>query len=188
MRHHLRCRRHASSGFSEDRIIRGSLLRYARCPFAVIQIGCIFVEHTCIIEAINMHTTNYQDTFIAVADDCPAASGEVPPLKGNKKSVANLTFELLAGQPYRYTSDDVLFLVHAIRHDLTKEELPEARVTFFSKGQPCLRASPLTKRYGWGVHSDDKGRVALYGRETDTYDQFLQNDQVKVVKAMRSAR
>jgi hypothetical protein len=135
-----------------------------------------------------MHTTNYFNTFIAVADDCPAVAGEVPPLRGNKKSVANVTFELLAGKPYHYTSDDLLFLVHAIRHDLTEEERTGGRAAFFSKGQPCLRASPLTKRYGWGVHNDDSGRVALYGRETDAYDQFLQNDQVKVVKAMRSAR
>ena len=135
-----------------------------------------------------MHTTNYQDTFIAVADDCPAGYGEVPPLKGDKKSVANITFELLAGQPYRYTSDDVLFLVYAIRHDLTEEELPEARAAFFSKGQPCFRASPLTKQFGWGIHCDADGKMAVYGMETEKYRQFLEDESIKKVKAMRNSK
>ncbi len=37
--------------------------------------------------------------------------------------------------------------------------------TFFSKGQPCLRASDLGKKYGWGIHSDseDTGRPVRCG-------------------------
>ena len=135
-----------------------------------------------------MHTTNYQDTFIAVADDCPALNGEVPPMRGGKKSAANIAFEMIANHPYKYTSDDVVFQVYAERNDLTPDELEKARQQYFSKGQPCLRASPLTKRYGWGVHSDAHGRVALYGRETPEYERFLQDEGTKVVKAMKSAR
>jgi hypothetical protein len=39
-----------------------------------------------------MTTTNYYDTFIEVADDCPIAAAEVPPLKKDTPSVANLQF------------------------------------------------------------------------------------------------
>ena len=67
-----------------------------------------------------MKTTNYFDTFIEVAADCPATSGEEPPVKGDKKTVANLQFEMLHGQPYKYTSDDVFFAVHAKRKDLAE--------------------------------------------------------------------
>ncbi|SEL02029.1 DUF6157 family protein [Parapedobacter koreensis] len=137
---------------------------------------------------MDVHTTNYQNTLIAVADDCPVARGEVPPMKGDKKTVANIAFDMVAHHPYRYTSDDVLFQAYAERHDLTAGELDEARKAFFSKGQPCLRASPLTKRYGWGVHSDEQGKVALYGRETPEYDRLLQDENIKVVKAMKSSR
>src|SRR5690554_174457 len=119
------------------------------------------------------HTTNYKDTLIAVADDCPAVAGEVPPVKGDKKSIANIQFELIANQPYRLTSDDVLFGVYAARNDLAESELAEARALFFSKGQACLRASPLTKRYGWGVHSDSEGRIAIYGRGTAEYERLM---------------
>src|SRR5690606_28003369 len=135
-----------------------------------------------------MHTTNYQDTFIAVADDCPALNGEVPPMRGGKKSAANIAFEMIVNHPYKYTSDDVVFQIYTERNDLRPDELEKARQQYFSKGQPCLRASPLTKRYGWGVHSDARGRVALYGRETPEYERFLQDEGTKVVKAMKSAR
>ncbi len=137
---------------------------------------------------MKIHTTNYQDTFIAIAEDCPAVTGEAPPAKGEKRSVAALQFELLHQHPYKYTSDEVLFRVHAIRNDLTPQEEQAARETFFSKGQPCLRASPLTKRYGWGVHADARGKVAIYGCETRAYQDFIANPALRKVNAMRSAR
>jgi len=138
--------------------------------------------------AVHMHTTNYQGTFIAIAEDCPVAIGLEPPKKGEKKSIANLQFEILKGNAYKYTSDDVLFQVYAQRQDLVKSQLKEARKTFFSKGQACFRASPLAKRYGWGVHSDGKGRIAIYGCESATYQKFLKDKSVRIVKAMRSSK
>ncbi len=137
---------------------------------------------------MKMHTTNYTNTFIASAEDCPATIGEVPPLKGDKKTVANLQFALISKNPYAYTSDDVFFQVFADRNDLTQAEYKEARQKFFSKGQPCFRASPLTKRYGWGVHSDQEGRIALYGCETDQYEKLSSDKTLKVAKAMKSGK
>lgn len=134
------------------------------------------------------HTTNYQDTFIEIADDCPVESGEAPPQKGESKTVANLQFEMLHKHPYKYTSDDVLFQVYADRNDLTKKEYKEAREAFFSKGQPCFRASPLTKRYGWGVHNDKDGKIALYGCETPEYKKFSKDKSLKVMKAMKTSK
>lgn len=137
---------------------------------------------------MKIHTTNYANTFIEIADDCPAQSGEAPPRKGEAKTVANMQFELLHQHPYEYTSDDVLFQVYADRNDLTKKEYREARAAFFSKGQACLRASPLTKRYGWGVHHNEEGKIALYGCETPEYKAFCKDPSLKVVKAMRTSK
>ena len=53
---------------------------------------------------MKVHTTNYHDTFIVVADDCPTVMGEVPPRKGDIKSVANIQYDILSENPYRYTS------------------------------------------------------------------------------------
>lgn len=133
------------------------------------------------------HTTNYTDTFIAVAEDCPVREAEVPERK-DKPSVAAMQFELIEGDPYRHTSDDVLFTVHALRNGIPQAEWKEAREAFFSKGQACLRASPLTKRYGFGVHSDAQGRVALVPLGSKEYAAFAADRKLKQVKAMRSAR
>ena len=134
------------------------------------------------------HTTNYFDAFIEVAEDCPVTKGEIPPITNTTKSIARLQYEMLSKNPYAFTSDDILFRVYADRNDLTESELPAAREQFFSKGQPCLRASPLTKRYGWGIHSDNNGKVAMVGVETQAYEAFIKNAALKKVKAMRSKR
>ncbi|MCB0703847.1 MAG: hypothetical protein KDC34_00995 [Saprospiraceae bacterium] len=135
-----------------------------------------------------MHSTNYYNTFIEIAEDCPTDSGIMPPLKGDKLSVANMQFELIYENPYKYSSDDVLFTVFANRKELIADEREEARQQFFSKGQPCFRASPLTKRYGWGLHSNAAGKIALYSAESEAYEGFVNDPSIKKVKAMRSSR
>jgi len=134
------------------------------------------------------HTTSYFNTFIIVADDCQARSGIEPPIKDDVKTLANLQFDLLKGNPYQYTSDELLFRVHAIRKGFSESEWLEETKRFFSKGQPCLRSSFLTKRYGWGIHSDSDGRVAIYGPGTTEYKHFADEHSLSVVKAMRSKK
>lgn len=137
---------------------------------------------------MKVYTTNYENTFIEVAEDCPAVMGEIPKIKGNTKTVAAIQFEIIRKNPYKFTSDDVLFQVFADRNDLTKSEYITEREQLFSKGQACLRASPLTKRYGWGIHNDENGKIALYAMETPEYQKFLRDKNLKVVKAMRTSR
>lgn len=134
---------------------------------------------------MKIHTTNFFDTLIMVAEDTKVNCGTKPPAK-DKKTVAEMQYEMIAKNPYKYTSDDILFQVFADRNELTKAEYQQAREQFFSKGQPCFRASPLTKTYGFGIHSDNNGRVALYGMETDEYQKFVADSNVKKVKAMKS--
>jgi len=139
-------------------------------------------------KTIMNHTTNYSNTFIQVADDSKAVRGEVPPLKGESKSIAQMQFELLFDNPYKYTSDEVLFQVFAWKKEIGKHDLDDARVQYFSKGQPCFRASPLTKQYGWGVHSNAEGKIAIYGCETAEYERFSSDSSLKVIRAMKSKR
>lgn len=137
---------------------------------------------------MKIHTTNYKDTFIEIADDCPVANGEIPPIKANTKTVANIQFEMVKNNPYKFTSDDILFQVFANKNNLTKSEYKEAREQFFSKGQPCFRASPLTKRYGWGVHNDKDGKMAIFGAESAEYKKLSKDKTLEIVKAMKSSK
>lgn len=135
-----------------------------------------------------IHTTNYFNTLVVVADDCPATKGEIPPVKGDQKTVANIQFEMISKHPYQYTSDEVLFEVYAHKNDLTPKQFQQARELFFSKGQPCFRASPLTKRYGWCVHYNAEGKMAIYGTETAEYQRILHDKSITILKAMKSSR
>lgn len=135
-----------------------------------------------------IHTTNYYNTFIEVAEDTKVSCGTKPPFKTEKKTIAEMQYELLVNNPYKFTSDDIFFQVFAERNDLTKAEYEKARQKFFSKGQPCFRSSPLTKKYGFGVHADKDGKVAIYGMETDEYKKFLNDPTIKKVKAMRTIK
>lgn len=136
---------------------------------------------------MKVHTTNYFDTFIEVAEDTKVDHGIIPPSK-DKKTIAEMQYELIAKNPYQFTSDDILFQVFADRNDLTKNEYEKAREQFFSKGQACFRASPLTKTYGFGIHNNHNGKIALFGMETNEYQKFIKDSKVKKVKAMKSSR
>ncbi|MEJ1088620.1 DUF6157 family protein [Microbacterium sp. Mu-80] len=133
-----------------------------------------------------LHTTNYRNTFIEVSEDCRAEYGEEPPIAENL-SIAALHYRLMIEQPYTRTSDDVLFETHALRKGIDPADA-DARAEFFSKGQACLRSSPISKRYGWGTHHDAEGRVALYPRESDEYAALAADPSLTHKKAMRSSR
>lgn len=134
-----------------------------------------------------MHTTDYHDTFIAVAEDCPVVAAQEPPT-AERPTIARTQWELIADAPYTLTSDDVVFTTHARRAGIPAEELEAARAAFFSQGQPCLRSSPLAKRYGWGIHSDAQGRVALVPLGAPEYERFLADPALAHTRAMRSRR
>lgn len=137
---------------------------------------------------MKIHSTNYINTFIEVAEDCRVDRGEAPPVKRRSLTAANIQFNMIKNNPYKYTSDEVLFQVFADKQDLTKGEYEKAREIFFSKGQPCLRASPLTKRYGWGIHSNKDGKIAMFGCETAEYERLTQDQSIKIIKAMKSIK
>jgi len=134
-----------------------------------------------------IHTTNYFNTFIEVAPDTKATCGTIPPSR-EQRTVAEIQYNLISKCPYKYSSDDVLFLVFAEKNGLAQSEYEQQRKLFFSKGIPCLRTSPLTKSYGFGIHCNKEGKVAIYGIETEEYHNFLKDDKIQKVKAVRSTR
>ncbi|MET3036723.1 DUF6157 family protein [Chryseobacterium sp. NRRL B-14859] len=133
------------------------------------------------------HTTNYINTFIEVAEDCPVSQAQIPPEK-KEKTLATLQYEKISKNPYLYSSDDIIFECFAIKNDISEHEKQEEREKFFSKGQACLRSSPLAKRYGFGFHHNPEGKVALFPIESEEYQEFLNDTSIKKTKAMRSKR
>lgn len=134
---------------------------------------------------MKVHTTNYKNNFISVAEDIAVEKSEIPPVKRNK-TLANIQYEMIAGKPYQFTSDEVLLECYMQKNDIPESEKKSTRETFFSKGQPCLRSSALAKRYGFGFHFNEDSKVAIYPMESAEYENFKCDESVEQTKAMRN--
>ncbi len=133
----------------------------------------------------------YTDTFIAVAEDCRATTGEVPPDRGGGPTVAAVQYAMLAADPGRWTQEDVL-LASAPgvrgRSDLGAEERERIRAEYFAQPRACLRASPLPKTLGWGLHFDGEGRITLHAVGSESYTRLSTDPGLTQLRAMRSKR
>lgn len=129
-----------------------------------------------------------KNTFIQISDDCPVAQGSVPPLFRGNLSKAGIEYDLLAPNPYSIAQDDLNYAVYCQQQTQTGND-PISLDEYFSVGRPCLRASALVKRWGWGAHYDDQGRIALYATDSKEYAQFAGRNGVQdVLKGMRNKR
>ena len=61
-----------------------------------------------------------------------------------------------------------------------------AMAAFF--GVIALRASGLGKRFGWGIHADAEGRVAIYAVDSERYQALARDPKIAQTRAMRSKR
>lgn len=134
---------------------------------------------------------NPTNQFVQIAPDCQRLTAVVPPDQG-KPSIATIEYRLLSAEPYRYTLQALKFAVHATHKRIPPEELATNRQALwnalFAKPCACMRASPLTKLYGWGAHYDEHGKIAIYAVESPDYPRFVKDSSVKKYFAMRAKR
>lgn len=135
---------------------------------------------------------NYVNTFIAIAADSQTRSGIAPPARGAQKTIAQLEYDMIARKPYAYTQEDVQFAVHVQRAGVDAAQLKAQRAAlwneFFSKPMACMRCSPLAKTYGWGLHFDEAGKVALVATDSADYQRLSSSAAISQTRAMRSKR
>ena len=133
----------------------------------------------------------YRNTFIAVADDCRAVTGEVPREGSRGPTVAAVQYAMLTRDPGRWTQDDVLLAsAPEVRGSgaLSPEELDRIRNEYFAQPRACLRASPLPKSFGWGLHYDAEGRITLHAVDSPEYARLSTDPTLTQLRAMRSGR
>lgn len=133
----------------------------------------------------------YTNTFIGVAEDCLARTGEVPRERAGRPTVATTQYAMLAAAPGRWTQEDVQLASSPDvrgRDDLGEEELERLRQEYFAQPRACLRASPLPKTFGWGLHYDPQGRITLHAIDSPEYARLCADDTLTQLRAMRSSR
>jgi hypothetical protein len=140
---------------------------------------------------------SYTKTFIQVAADCPVEMGVVPARKKDTKTAHLIQYELLSENPYKFTQGELIYEVHLQHKQIPQSEIEargnEIREELFAKNHPCLRASMLPKKHGWGVHYNEEGKIAIYPMESEAYQQFVEAgnqcaDGPQLLFAMRSSR
>ncbi len=135
---------------------------------------------------------NYVNTFIQVAADTAATKGAAPPERAGRKTIARLEYDLIASHPYSRTQEDVQFAVHVERQGFPVSDLKarheELWNAFFSKSMACMRVSPLPKTYGWGLHFNDEGKVALVSVDSTEYTRLSASKDIAQARAMRTRR
>ena len=126
-----------------------------------------------------MHSTNYRNALITVSTDCPVSIATAPIKLG---TIADMQFRLLSEAPYALTSDELFLAIE------NKRKGPVTFEAFFSTPKACLRTSPLVKKYGYGLHHNAEGRVALVAMESEEYISLLTNTAIEKCPGMRNAR
>lgn len=134
------------------------------------------------------HTTNYTNTLIEIAEDSPVFASVIPVVKNDKKTIAQYQYEKLSKHPLKYTSDELLFEIFVERNAISPSELEEEKQNYFSKGQACLRTSPLAKKNGFGIFHNQDSKIKLVPVESEEYQELLKDAAVAKVKAMRSKK
>lgn len=114
------------------------------------------------------------EELILVAGDCPVSKSHVPSLGRTTKTIARISYEVLIDSPFIFTEREFYHEVHVVRrnrHDLKIEAYN-------------IKRSPLVKKYGWGIHRNHRGKLALIPMESDEYQRLQESIVVK--KAYRT--
>jgi hypothetical protein len=139
-----------------------------------------------------METQGYKNTFVTISADSPVQTSIIPQLKNGKKTIHLLEYELLTANPYCYNHEGLIYQLYLLKKGLNgslspyEEEVLKTKL--FSKGHPCLRASTLIKKHGFGAHYNGDGNIALYAIESIEYIAFINDIGVIKVAGMRSKR
>ena len=129
----------------------------------------------------------YTNTLILISDDCPTATALDPSRNRDTRTRAEIEFDLLQAQPHHFDHKAFTHRVH-VEYKGQSGDTPLAFDEFHAKGQPCMRASALVKRFGWGAHYDGEGRISLVAADGPDYARLAASDDIKTLKGMRNKR
>jgi len=94
-----------------------------------------------------------------------------PVSKNQKITVTTTLFDVLINHPYQYKQSEVFYEVHITR---LKKDPNSLKMESYK-----LQRSELCSLWGWGIHGDSKGRLALIPVESKKYVELVTNGSVK---------
>ncbi|CAH0318105.1 hypothetical protein SRABI96_05322 [Peribacillus sp. Bi96] len=131
---------------------------------------------------------SFKNTLITISEDSKVTAAKVPVFKNDKPTISYIEHDLINNNPYKFTQEDVQFKTYLIKNQIEEENVVELREQFFKKSKACFRASPLVKNYGWGIHYNNQGKIAIYDVKSEMYNQLLNQVDITKLNGMRSKR
>lgn len=128
-----------------------------------------------------------RNILITPAPDCPAGRAVVPPERPGRPTRASIEYDLLTAAPYGLDHRSFTHAVHVAMASAAAKP-PADFASFHARGQPCMRSSPLTKRYGWAAHYDADGKLALLDPASNAFAALARDPELPRKPAMRSKR
>ena len=117
-----------------------------------------------------------REELIEKAADSTAVRGEEPPDSGAKKTVARISYEVLSDNPYKFSEREFYREVHVVRRGR-----PDLKLESYN-----IKKLTLVKKYGWGIHRDSVGKLALVACESRKCKELLADTRVKKTRAYRN--
>lgn len=117
-----------------------------------------------------------QEELLEVAEDCPVDHAVVPPDDKPQKTRARIAYEVLSEWPYRCSEIDFFREL-----DVVRRNGPNAKI-----GSYQIKRSPLVQSFGWGIHRNSQGKLALVAMESAKYRELQRT--VKRTKAYRKSK
>ncbi|WP_440890175.1 DUF6157 family protein [Vibrio sp. WZ-1] len=102
-----------------------------------------------------------KEELILMSQDTIATQSEMPP---ESDAITRIVYEVLTEHPYRFTEPELHREVHYERRGMRHLKI----------GSYSIKRSNLLKKYGWGIHKDSDGRLALVASDTDKYVRLSQ--------------
>ena len=113
-----------------------------------------------------------QEELIEVAEDYQVKYAQEPP-NGNPKTIPRIEYELLIANPYKFTERELFYEVHVVHRNR-----PHLKIDSYN-----IKRSLLVQSFGWGLHRNSEGKLALVALECDRYKEL--QGSIKRTKSYR---
>lgn len=113
-----------------------------------------------------------------VAEDCKVPNAVEPSskLRNDKKTNNRITWEVLHEAPYAYDAKKLKEKIHLEIRGRTDLKLEAYNI----------RKSKMAQCFGWGIHQNSEGKLALVAMESEKYQQLKNN--IRTVATFRNKK
>ncbi|CAH1531384.1 hypothetical protein P5868_004794 [Vibrio parahaemolyticus] len=114
------------------------------------------------------------ECLFLISEDATSRVHVIPPNNGR---IPRISYDVLSENPYVFTEEEFYHEVHVVRRQ--REDLNLATYN--------IRKSELLQQFGWGIHRNSEGKLALIPAESAKYKELSQKLHTQRAYRIRAA-